>query len=256
MIPDLVPNIRLEGNWGCPSEEVGRVLRSVLERFSAHSHASEPLSKEIIVRPAIRDQKTGGWQSMSLYQKENNSPVIHLAVEGPHWHEYVYHFAHELGHQWCQMFRRFEQGENFEKNRFHWLEEAICGACKFFALDAIARSDLPYAWHCGDKFKRVRFDYGSISTELNGWLILNDSQLLRAKGLLEVNRPLAVHIHNGFPNGGFLPSTRFLYRWKTQGKSFGEHLTEWESACPSECRDFPIRLKQWFCPTVMSLMVV
>ena len=114
----------IEGeDWGdVERNEIHKVLRSTLSLFEL---SSPTLQKHPIVVSPTADNP------MVLYElSDGHAYHIQLTAKNRHWCQYVFQFAHELGHIMCN-FRK-------ENHANLWFEESICEVASLYALHRIA----------------------------------------------------------------------------------------------------------------------
>ncbi len=115
------PEIRVvEGDWGGASaSDIRKVLESaagtLVPQFPGREFGTIEVSR-------------GRENPITLFRRGPKGEfLVRLNVEGNHWAQFAYQFAHELGHILC---RTGEQEDQTSK----WLEETLCETASLFAL--------------------------------------------------------------------------------------------------------------------------
>ncbi len=118
------PNIQItEDNWGqVEKSEVHQVLVLASQQILPHTGHEQ--------WPALQIRNTADGP-MTLYQRgEEGQYIISLNTRDRRWCQYVFQFAHELGHIIC--------GFKKKGGCHRWIEESICEVASLFVLQKMS----------------------------------------------------------------------------------------------------------------------
>ena len=113
-----------QSQWGDVStEEISAVLQS-----TANQLFKETSQKKW--SPILVSQSKAG--PIVFFKKgKNKQHIVHLKTKGRYWCQYVFQFAHELGHILC--------GYNAINKKHLWFEETICEMASLTALKKLSK---------------------------------------------------------------------------------------------------------------------
>jgi hypothetical protein len=219
----------IEGRWGnVKLEEIHKVLESTLNVFIPHS-------------PNLKNKRISVYKDSDAplvhYQvSENGEYRIHLTSHDRLWCQYVFQFAHELGHIMC----RTKRGDASND----WFEEMICEAASLFALKELSHkwsNSPPYPnWASyAEEFQNYRTRRINQSScpenfQIDSWWKQNRELLSQNSHLRKQNLWMAIQI---LPMINKQPKVAWsACHWLNQSKtkqpiSFHEYLNHWKSAC-------------------------
>jgi hypothetical protein len=221
----------IEGeDWGdVETNEIHEVLKSTLSLFQL---SSPTLQKRPIVVSATADNPR------VLYElRDGHAYQIQLTAKNRHWCQYVFQFAHELGHIMCN-FRK-------ENHANLWFEESICEVASLYALSKIGNKWVKihnntnaksYA-HEFEKYRIHRIKESSYpeNFQLAAWCNQNRSILSQNPHLRKQNFWVALTLYDLFDQNSTIAwSTCFyLNNSPTHRKAdFEQYLQTWKNACP------------------------
>ena len=221
----------IEGeDWGdVETNEVHEILSSTLSLFQP---SSPTLQKHpIVVSQTVDDPK-------ALYElRDGHAYHIQLTAKNRHWCQYVFQFAHELGHIMCN-FRK-------ENHANLWFEESICELASLYALSKIGNKwakvhNNTNAKSYAQEFEKYRIHRIKESSypenfQLNAWWNQNRSILSKNPHLRKQNIWIALTLYDLFDqNPSIAWSTCFyLNNSPTHRKAdFEQYLQTWKNACP------------------------
>jgi hypothetical protein len=235
----------IEGNWGdVKLEEIHKVLESTLDVFIPYS-------------PSLKNKR------ISVY-KDLDSPMVHYQVSKTEeyrihltshdrlWCQYVFQFAHELGHIICST----KTGDASND----WFEEMICEAASLFALQELSRrwSHTPpypnWASYAAEFqiYRTIRINESSYpdNFQIDSWWKKNQELLTQNSHLRKQNLWMAIQI---LPIIDKHPKVAWsACHWLNQSKtkqpiSFHEYLNHWKSACAElQQKEFVERIQRLF----------
>lgn len=226
---EIAPKIRIiHGDWGEASkEEIHAVL----------SCTAESLLDQVELRPkAILVGRSSNGPIVLFKRGEKGEFFINLNTQDRFWSQYVFQFAHEIGHIICG----FKEG--YRGNL--WFEETICEVASLYALQSMSKKwkdSPPFSnWKSyAEEFNK----YASNRIERNSFLdngkflewyrsnrhslIINPTDRSRNCKIATILLPL-------FKNNSLSwSSCQFLNQRKKRGeKSFNQYLLEWKQNCP------------------------
>jgi len=226
------PLIIEEGNWGnVETNQIHQVLSSTLSLFQPSSPALQ--KHPIVVSPTSGDPKV-------LYElRDGHAYHIQLTAKNRHWCQYVFQFAHELGHIMCN-FRK-------ENHANLWFEESICEVGSLYTLyrmenkwDQISddRNSKDYA----EEFEKYRIHRIKESSypenfQLAAWWDQNWTILSQNPHLRKQNIWVALTLYDLFDQNPTIAwsSCFFLNNLPTHRKAdFEQYLQNWKNACPEK----------------------
>jgi hypothetical protein len=217
-------------NWGTAQKvEVLTVLESSKQVLLPYS--------ERIQQCSIVVESTKAMPS-TLYKRTNTDEIqIKISAKDRYWCQYVFQFAHELGHIMCG----FKKGDPSNE----WFEESICEAASLYVLEKLSThwsASPPYpTWKSyAPEFVKYRIDRikGSSCPEnfqLPSWWRENRIALSRNAGLRKQNLWIAVKLLSIIeqnPRSAWSACSWLNHSQNGQSKTFEEYLSDWYGACP------------------------
>jgi hypothetical protein len=224
------PLIIEEGNWGdVETNEIHKVLSSTLSLFQP---SCPTLQKHTIVVSSTADDPK------VLYElRDGHTYHIQLTAKNRHWCQYVFQFAHELGHIMCN-FRK-------ENHANLWFEESICELASLYALQRMGNkwdqiSDGTNSKEYAQEFEkyrihRIKESSYPVNFQLAAWWNQNRSILSQNPHLRKQNIWVALTLSDLFDQNPTIAwSTCFyLNNSLTHRKAdFEQYLQNWKNACP------------------------
>lgn len=219
-----------KNNWGDASDiEIRGVLQTTADQFV-------PLVKKLSGLKVLVSTTNGS--PIVLHQRTKDDELqIKLGTKNRYWCQYVFQFAHELGHIICG----FEQGNQSNQ----WFEESLCEAASLYALKSLSvlwSTSPPYPnWQSyAPEFLKYRIDRikGSSCPEnfqLPSWWRENRVALSRNAGLRKQNLWIAVKLLSIIeqnPGSAWSACSWLNHSQDGQSKTFEEYLSDWYGACP------------------------
>ena len=219
-----------KNNWGDASDkEVIAVLQTTAEQFI-------PLVPNLSGLKILISTTNGS--PIILHQRTKHGELqIKLGTKNRYWCQYVFQFAHELGHIICG----FEQGNQTNQ----WFEESLCEAASLYALQRLSvvwNNSPPYPnWHSyAPEFAKYRIDRiegGSYpeNFQLHSWWRENRVALSRNACLRKQNLWIAVKLLSIIeqnPRSAWSACSWLNHSQNGQSKTFQEYLSDWYGACP------------------------
>ena len=223
------PVVLSSSDWGMVEEnEIQAVLNSTWMIFIPFSESIK--SSEIQVERTVSSPIT-------FYKKSKDGKYrIGLSANNRNWCQYVFQFAHELGHIICN----FKKGDQSNQ----WFEESLCEAASLFALNKISENwenSPPYPdWKSfAIEFKnyrdaRIRNSSYPENFHLPSWWEKNRSLLSKNSTLRKENLWVAITLLNLIEKdpGVAWSACRWLNHLKSsQIKSFENYLNDWKNSC-------------------------
>ena len=223
------PIVLSTSDWGMVEEnEIQAVLNSTWMIFIPFSESIK--SSEIQVERTVSSPIT-------FYKKSKDGKYrIGLSANNRNWCQYVFQFAHELGHIICGM----KKGDQSNQ----WFEESLCEAASLFALNRISETwekSPPYPdWKSfAIEFKiyreaRIQNSSYPENFHLPSWWEKNRSLLSKNSSLRKENLWVAITLLNLIEKdpGVAWSACRWLNHLKSsQIKSFENYLNDWKNSC-------------------------
>lgn len=233
-----------EGQWGDASTAD---IRKVLESTAA------VLLRHFPGRTLAPIEVSRGMESpITLYKKgPKGETLIRLNVEGTHWAQFAFQFAHEMGHVLC----RHDEHESKENK---WFEEMLCEVASIFALRRMGeewRERPPYPnWkdyaksltaYADDRLRKAALPKGRTLAE---WFPSVEPAMRANAELRENNTKVAAALLPLFEEE---PG-----RWETVGslppgksmepRTLLQYLADWREAAPGKHRPFIKTLARQF----------
>jgi hypothetical protein len=226
------PTIEIKGdNWGeVEKTEIQRVLILASQQILIYNEWEQWPAME------IKNNPDG---PMTLYQRgEEGQYIILLNTRDRRWCQYVFQFAHELGHIVC--------GFKKEQSTHHWFEESISEVASLFALGKMSTAwekdpPLPDQKSYRGEFTKYLKSRINLVPELNPfpfkqWWQKNRNALkmdstLRLKNLTIAKQLLPLFEKNpdaGWGACGYLNTFGF-----TKEDTFEDFLLDWSDSCPT-----------------------
>ncbi|MDG1356403.1 MAG: hypothetical protein P8P90_09190 [Opitutales bacterium] len=217
-------------NWGDASEkEVIAVLQTTADQFV-------PLVTKLSGLKVLVSTTNGS--PIVLHQRTKDEELqIKLGTKNRNWCQYVFQFAHELGHIICG----FKQGNQSNQ----WFEESLCEAASLYALQRLSvvwNTSPPYPnWQSYApefaKYRIGRIEGGSYpeNFQLHSWWRENRVTLSKNAGLRKQNLWVAVKILSTIeqnPRSAWSACSWLNHAKNGQSKTFEEYLNDWYGACP------------------------
>ena len=240
------PTIRFRGDWGegdpaYAAKICALAMDEVLVWLTPGEIAGLPRLIEIV------QDRRGPFAALA--RPDTPAVTLHLNVRDDHWAQYVFQFAHELGHVLCN-YRRVD----FRTNPYQWLEEACCGAIALFCLERMgrrARDDPGSVVHergatliryAGDR----RRDYArdGVVVDPRRWLDRHAAELTAARGLVAPATALVTWLEERFhERPELVGSLRYLNLWSpAEVGSLGAHLHRWRDRAAPGRDGLPLSL--------------
>jgi hypothetical protein len=223
--------IKVEGrDWGdVETNEIHQVLKSTLSVF--HPFSPTLQKHPIVVSTTANDPKV-------LYDlKDGHAYHIQLTAKNRHWCQYVFQFAHELGHIMCN-FRK-------ENNANLWFEESICEVTSLYALQEIGQKwdeiSIDPNWRAyAQEFEKYRIHRIKESSypenfQLTSLWNQNRSILSQNPHLRKQNIWVALTLYDLFDQNPTIAWSACFYlnNSPTHRKAdFEQYLQNWKYACP------------------------
>jgi len=220
----------LKQSWGkAKLSEVQAVLRSTAEQFI-------PLIKELKELKFVVSKTSSS--PIVLYKRTKNGELqIKLNTKDRFWCQYVFQFAHELGHVLCG----FKKGNPSNQ----WFEESLCEAASLYALKrlSIQWSVSPPYQNWKDyapeflKYRNQRIKNSQFPNDfqLPVWWKKNSNTLSKNHALRKQNLWVAVKllgIIEQKPESAWSACTWINYTKSGRSKTFEKYLSDWQRACP------------------------
>lgn len=223
------PIVLSTSDWGMVEEkEIQTVLNStwmIFVPFSDRIKSSEVQVDRTVSYP------------ITFYKKSTNGKYrIALSANNRNWCQYVFQFAHELGHIICGM----KKGDKSNQ----WFEESLCEAASLFALERISETwskSPPYPdWQSFaiefKKYKNERIRNSSYpeNFHLASWWEKNRSLLSKNSSLRKENLWVAItllHIIEKDPRAAWSACGWLNHSKSSQITSFDNYLEDWKNSC-------------------------
>ncbi|MDG1131355.1 MAG: hypothetical protein P8N21_01550 [Opitutales bacterium] len=217
-------------NWGDASEkEVIAVLQTTADQFV-------PLVTKLSGLKVLVSTTNGS--PIVLHQRTKDEELqIKLGTKNRNWCQYVFQFAHELGHIICG----FKQGNQSNQ----WFEESLCEAASLYALQRLSvvwNTSPPYPnWQSYapefDKYRIGRIEGCSYpeNFQLHSWWRENRVNLSKNAGLRKQNLWVAVKLLSTIeqnPRSAWSACSWLNHAKNGQSKTFEKYLNDWYGACP------------------------
>ena len=190
---------------------------------------------------------------IAFYKKTKDGKYrIGLSANNRNWCQYVFQFAHELGHIICG----FKEGDQSNQ----WFEESICEAASLFALQQIASTwevSPPHTdWKAyAVEFKNYRKQRVLDSSypenfHLASWWEQNRSILSRNSSLRKENLWIAItllHLIEKDPDVAWSACGWLNHCKRKEFKSFENYLKDWKNTCQNfEQKEFVQKVMRAF----------
>jgi len=231
--------------WGTPliiedgdrgdveTNQIHQMLSSTLSIFQPSSPALQ--KHPIVVSPTSGDPKV-------LYElRDGHAYHIQLTAKNRHWCQYVFQFAHELGHIMCN-FRK-------ENHANLWFEESICEVTSLYTLHRLGKkwdqiSDDTNSKEYAQEFEKYRIHRIKESSypenfQLAAWWDQNWTILSQNPHLRKQNIWVALTLYDLFDQNPTIAwsSCFFLNNLPTHRKAdFEQYLQNWKNACPERAQ--------------------
>lgn len=224
-----IPNIEVaRGSWGQVTiPEVKKVLDLTAKQLFPSTQKRNWDS--ILVK-----QSNAG--PIVLYERgQKGEYIVYLDTHGRYWCQYVFQFAHEIGHIIC----------GFHKdNRKHlWFEETICEVASLFALQSMSKQwkdfpPFPNLKNYADEFNKYatnRMNENSFSglNKFHDWFRQNKDDLVQNPMDRSMNGKMSSVLLSYFTNDSFSWSACLHLNkrknYATQG--FDHYLYNWKKNC-------------------------
>lgn len=245
-----VQNVEIQimrGGWG---EANPATVRRVLQE------ATLPLLRQFpgLRLDPIRVAAKGG--PIVLYRRgDHGEYYVRLDTGDLFWAQYIYQFAHELGHILC----RYEEDQNGNR----WFEESLCELASLYTLRRLSekwRDDSPYDhWDFDKNLKAYADERMAPATlpeevSLHDWYASHANELRASSVNRELNTVAAVAL---LPMFEASPEHWQAVAWLNDGKdigalSFADYLTQWRDRCPPAHRRFVGKIAKEFGVTLDS----
>ena len=217
-------------DWGdVETNEIHKVLRSTLSLFELSSPTLQ--KRPIVVSPTADNPRV-------LYElRDGHAYQIQLTAKNRHWCQYVFQFAHELGHIMCN-FRK-------ENHANLWFEESICEVASLYALSKIGNKWVEIhndtnAKSYAQEFEKYRIHRIKESSypenfQLAVWWNQNRFILSQNPHLRKQNIWVALTLYDLFDQNPTIAWSAFFYLNKSpthRKADFEQYLQTWKNACP------------------------
>jgi len=224
------PLIIEDGDWGeVETNEIHQVLSSTLSVLQPSCPTLQKYT--IVVSTTSGDPKV-------LYElRDGHAYHIQLTAKNRHWCQYVFQFAHELGHIMCNF--------NQENHANLWFEESICEVASLYALqrmgnkwDQISDGTNPkeYAQEFEKyRVRRIKESSYPVNFQLAAWWNQNRSILSQNPHLRKQNIWVALTLYDLFDQNPTIAWSACFYlnNSPTHRKTdFEQYLQNWKYACP------------------------
>lgn len=234
------------GGWGDAS---ARDIQKVL--LSAGGELWRFFPDRKLAPIVVRHSSSG---PISLYQRgPGGEYTIKLDVEGRHWAQFAYQFAHEF----CHVLSNYSAKSGREHR---WFDETLCETASAFAIRRMAvtwKTSPPYAnWksyapslrkYADDLLRKgPRLPAG---TTLARWYRDNEPSLKKSPSIRDRNKVAAYELLSVFessPAGWEAVGYLNMGDPSASGGSFGRYLAEWRKRCPEKHRQFVGRIMELF----------
>jgi hypothetical protein len=158
-----------------------------------------------------------------------NSPfeLISLRIAENKPFQFIYQFAHEMGHLMAQAGRRFGN-----KDRHAWVEEAICGAHSVFCMREASQSTRDWIRNGANEYLNdyIYKNYNLTAPIDEEWYCANFPHLVQADGLTDTIQSLSRLIADELCAGEFISDNVALIDTPLT-PSISEYLHDWEGRC-------------------------
>ena len=225
-----IPDIQvIRGSWGKVTiSEIQKVLDLTAKQLFP---STQKRNWNSIL---VMQSKTG---PMVLFERgQMGEYIVYLDTNGRYWCQYVFQFAHEIGHIICGYHK---------KNQKHlWFEETICEVASLFALQSMGKGwkDAPpfpnlksYADEF-NKYARKRMNKNSFfePSKFHHWFLQNKYDLVKNPVDRSMNRKMATVLLSYFTNDSFSWSACLhLNKAKNYNTDdFDQYLSNWKESCP------------------------
>lgn len=215
----------INGNWGLTSLSAIRAVLLSVYRVLVHSFEAAPEAPVHISR----------WERDHQLTVHDKRPYqVFLSAKDTYWSQYVYQFSHEL----CHILTHFDR---YKKHKHKWFEESLCELASLHVLRSLAKvwkEDPPPEVFKASAFARNHLAYTEKverqttiphQSDLPAWLNRNIDLLEKKPTCRELNRVVAVLLHNSFSlNPVLWRDCSWLNRWDVRKDStFSEYLNSW-----------------------------
>jgi hypothetical protein len=223
-----------DGDWGgARQEDVETVARSVVEALTSG------VGGEFDIRI---DATSGSPMALSRLGPRGEF-VVRLCVRGDQWAQLSYQFAHELCHVLADV-------TTWRRDRFAWLEDALCEAASLYALRSMALSweicpPRPEWQQRAAKFSayavwRMQHPVRMLASgiDFHEWLAAHLPALHADAERRDDNTIIAKELLPIFEaDPAAWRAVRYLHTWqRDDSASLAEFLESWSLACPEEVR--------------------
>ena len=224
------PLIIEDGDWGeVETNEIHQVLSSTLSVLQPSCPTLQKYT--IVVSSTADDPKV-------LYElRDGHAYHIQLTAKNRHWCQYVFQFAHELGHIMC-IFRK-------ENHANLWFEESICEVASLYALQRMGNkwdqiSDGTNSREYAQEFekyriRRIKESSYPVNFQLAAWWNQNRSILSQNPHLRKQNIWVALTLYDLFDQNPTIAWSACLSLNNTathRKTDFQQFLQNWKNACP------------------------
>jgi len=225
----------IEGeDWGdVENNEIHEILSSTLSLFQPSSPTLQKYS--IVVSATVDNPRV-------LYElRDGHAYQIQLTAKNRHWCQYVFQFAHELGHIMCN-FRK-------ENHANLWFEESICEVASLYALSKIGNKWVKIhnntnAKSYAQEFEKYRIHRIKESSypenfQLAVWWNQNRSILYQNPHLRKQNLWVALTLYDLFDQNPTIAWSACFYLNKSpthRKADFEQYLQTWKDACPERAQ--------------------
>ena len=205
-----IPNIEVvRGSWGeVTIPEVQKVL--VLTGKQLFPLTEKRNWDSILV-------KQSGSGPIVLFERgQKGEYIVYLDTHGRYWCQYVFQFAHEMGHIIC--------GYHKENQKYLWFEETICEVASLFALQSMSKEwkdspPFPNLKKYAEEFNqyamnRMNKNFFSDPNKFSDWFLQNKDDLVKNPIDRSMNGKMACLHLNKRKNYATHRFDQYLYRWK------------------------------------------
>ena len=227
-----IPNIQLvRGSWGeVTIPEVKKVLDLTAKQLFPFTQRK---NWDSIL---VKQSKEG---PMVLFERgQNREYIVYLDTHGRYWCQYVFQFAHEIGHIIC--------GYHKESQKHLWFEETICEVASLFALHSMSREwkdspPYPNLKNYAEEFKsyaanRMRKNSFANPEKFKEWFRSNKDSLVERPMDRSMHGKMATILLPYFKNDSFSWSA-CLHLNKMNNHAtdrFDHYLNNWKENCTLE----------------------
>lgn len=246
-------SFEIDGDFGNASVEN---IRAVL--VSAASMLWDHCPKSRWEVPGFFIQRSKDSPITLFDHRKDGRIVIGLNVEGAHWAQFAFQFAHEFCHALAGHSNDWSKAWIKGPRSNQWLEESLCETASLFALRAMAKrweTDPPYpnwrsyAPHLAE-YAKERLDEArrSLTRPFETWFAAEEASLRSDAGQRGKNLILAAKLLPLFEAepSGWEAVTFCNLGARVPDKRLDAYFRDWVSNCPKERQSFVRKLAKEF----------